>query len=171
MEKIEKLLEEGRHVELVERVKELYKEIQKAKDWNKKKKLNEWCKNYLQNREIPDKEQELIDLSCVLGVYLAKKQHALKTTQIRKMLERFNKIEGDYEKKAEEFNISNVIKLKPILAYTAARNEESRELVRILDNSINKIRRDGKEGFDYFEKICEFLRGVVAYHKLAGGGD
>jgi CRISPR type III-A-associated protein Csm2 len=168
MDEFEKLLEEGRHVELVERVKELYKEIHKAKDWNKKKKLDEWCKNHLQNREIPDKEQELIDLSCILGFYLAKKQHALKTTQIRKMLERFNKIESA---KKEEFSRSDVIKLKPILAYTAARNEESRELVRILDNSINKIKKDGKEGFDDFEKICEFLRGVVAYHKLAGGGD
>lgn len=179
MEEVVKLLEEGRHVEFVEQLNDLEDNIRDARrNRNKsleeelkreKRKIMEWCGNYVKNKEVPLQEQELVDLSCVLGVYLVKSR-GLKTTQIRKVLEKFNEIEGRYKKDMKNFKRADVIKLKPVLAYTSARNEQSRELVRVLDNSINKI-RDGEEGFEDFEKICEFLRGVVAYHRLAGGSD
>lgn len=179
MEEVEKLLKEGRHVEFVEQLNELEDRIRDArKNRNKnleeklkreKREIVQWCLNSVKNKEVPLQEQELVDLSCVLGVYLAISE-GLKTTQIRKVLERFDKIEGEYKKDMKKFKRADVIKLKPVLAYTSARNEQSRELVRVLDNSINKI-RDGEEGFEDFDKICEFLRGVVAYHRLARGGD
>ena len=170
MERIEQLLEESRHVEFVEQLNELDDKIRKARekgDRNMEEKFKsekrggmQWCENYVKNKEIPQQERKLIDLSCVLGVYLAKKRGALKTTQIRKMLDRFNSIESD----RDNFDKSALIKLKPILAYTAARNKPTGELVRILDGAISKV-----SSVEDFRKICEFLRGVVAYHKLAGG--
>jgi len=176
MEEVEKLLKEGRHVEFVEQLNDLEDKIRRNRNKSLEEKLKrekgeimQWCGNYVKNKEVPLQEQELVDLSCVLGVYLVKSR-GLKTTQIRKVLEKFNEIEGRYKKDMKNFKRADVIKLKPVLAYTSARNEQSRELVRVLDNSINKI-RDGEEGFEDFEKICEFLRGVVAYHRLAGGSD
>ncbi len=166
MQELEGLIKEGKHVEFVEwfnskdREKneaKKNKDITKAKSIeNEIKKALSWSENYIKNKEIlPLSEQQLVDYGCVLGVYL--KIKGLKTTQIRKMLDRFNRIE-------EEFDINKLIKLKPILAYTAARNKETKELVKILDNSIGKI-----NNFDDFKKICDFLKGVVAYHRLGGG--
>lgn len=167
MEELEKLLKEGRHVEFVEmvvnKIETERNEMKRNRQFGKTK-TEIWCENKLTpNKEIISlQEQQLVDLSCILGVYLAKKKDALKTTQIRKMLDRFNSIESDKDK----FDKKELIKLKPILAYTSARHNESKELVRILDSSIGRI-----NSFDEFKKLCEFLRGVVAYHKLAGGGD
>ncbi len=172
MNEFEMLLKEGKHVEFVEKLNELDKKIRDAKNnknWDIKNKLEkekgnilQFCKKYIETNKFPSDEMELLNLSCILGVYLAKKRNDLKTTQIRKMLDRFNSIEGNKEK----FDKEELIKLKPILAYTSARHPESKELVRILDNSISRI-----NSFDEFSKICEFLRAVVAYHKLAGGSD
>jgi CRISPR type III-A-associated protein Csm2 len=172
MEEVKKLLDEGRHVEFVEQLNELEERIRDArnkKDQNTVEKLRKeeaeilrWCESYIKTNKLTLQEPEMINLSCVLGVYLAKKRDVLKTTQIRKMLDRFNSIESDKDK----FDKKELIKLKPILAYTSARHNESKELVRILDSSIGRI-----NSFDEFKKLCEFLRGVVAYHKLAGGGD
>ncbi len=171
MEEIEKLLKDSRHVEFVEQLNELENRIREARNRNKnleeklkreKREIVQWCGNYVKNKEVPLQEQDLVDLSCVLGVYLAKKRDELKTTQIRKILDRFNSIESNKDK----FDKSELIKMKPILAYTAARNKATKELIKILDNSINQVK-----SFEDFEKICEFLRGVVAYHRLAGGSD
>lgn len=175
MQELEGLLKNGRHVEFVEwyinkdrEKNEAYKkrDYAKAKSIDiEKNKAFRWSHSYINNKEILSlSEQQLVDLCCIFGV-LAKNE-GLKTTQIRKILTRFNKIEED----KENFNKNDIIKLKPILAYTSARNEPARDLVRILDNSINKIKA-GKEGYDDFKKICDFLRGVVAYHRLAGGSD
>lgn len=164
MEGIERLLEEGRHVEFVNtavnKIKQERDEMRRDRQKGKTE-TEKWCENKIRNRDILSlSEKDLVDLGCVLGVYLAKKRDELKTTQIRKMLDRFNSIESSKDK----FDKKELIKLKPILAYTAARNKPTGELVRILDNSI------GKAGsIEDFKKICEFLRGVVAYHKLAGG--
>lgn len=168
MQELEGLLKNGQHVEFVETILHKKEILYKMGDW-KDNDVKIWFNNYIKNKEILSlTDHQLVDLSCVLGVYLAKREQKLqlKTTQIRKMLTRFNKIEEG----KEGFDKSEVIKLKPILAYTSARNEPTRDLVRILDNSINKIKA-GKEGYDDFIKICDFLRGVVAYHRLAGGSD
>ncbi len=164
MERIEQLLEESKHVEFVDiALEEINKERTEMRGDRRKEEteLEKWCKNKVRNRDILSLSgKELVDLSCVLGVYLAKKRDALKTTQIRKMLDRFNSIESGMDK----FDKRELIKLKPILAYTAARNKPTKELVRILDGAISKV-----SSVEDFKKICEFLRGVVAYHKLAGG--
>lgn len=185
---LEKLLNEGRHIEFVERLNDLLndldRKIQKAKqdrEYNTKKELERkkedvmnWCNEYIQDNQ--DKEilkvtpNDFINYSCVLGVYLAKKQDELKATQIRKILDRFNAISIKYNKNKSDFNSNDVIKLKPIMAYTSARNKSTLELVRILDDAISKV-RDGEEGFKDFNRVCEFLMSVVAYHKLAGGKD
>jgi len=165
MEEVEKLLEEGRHIEFVDKVVNKIGEEKKEMRRNRqrgKTKTEIWCESKLVNKEVlPLQEQQVVDLSCVLGVYLAKSEE-LKTTQIRKMLDRFNFIESN----KSNFDKMELIKMKPILAYTAARNKATKELIKILDNSINQVK-----SFEDFEKICEFLRGVVAYHRLAGGSD
>jgi len=168
MQELEGLLENGKHVEFVDTILHTKDIMYKMGDW-KDNDVKIWFKNYIKNKEILSlTDQQLVDLSCVLGVYLAKREQKLqlKTTQIRKILTRFNKIEEG----KKDFDKNEVIKLKPILAYTSARNEPTRELVRILDSSISKI-KIGKEGVGDFKKICDFLRGVVAYHRLAGGSD
>ncbi|MCZ7381071.1 MAG: type III-A CRISPR-associated protein Csm2 [Candidatus Methanoperedens sp.] len=168
MQELEILLKNGRHVEFVDTILHTKEILYKMGD-RKDNDVKIWFKNYIKNKEILSlTDQQLVDLSCVLGVYFAKREQKLqlKTTQIRKLLTRFNKIEED----KENFNRNDIIKLKPILAYTSARNEPTKDLIKILDNSINKI-RDGKEGYNDFKKICDFLRGVVAYHRLAGGSD
>jgi len=159
MQELEGLIKEGKHVEFVEW-------FNNFNDRDRIKNGFDWSRNYIKNKEILSlSDQQLVDLSCVFGV-LSKKE-GLKTTQIRKILDKFNRIEEEGKTK---FDKNKLIKLKPILAYTSARNKETKDLIKYLDNSINKVKA-GKEGFDDFIKICDFLRGVVAYHKLAGGID
>ncbi|MEM2258433.1 MAG: type III-A CRISPR-associated protein Csm2 [Candidatus Thermoplasmatota archaeon] len=190
MEDIKKLIEEGKHIEFVENLAEIEKnlaeiekDIRKARNekqnsrvkdlekqqLEKKKEQKDYldfCEKMIKEKEtkkfLSFKEKELIDFSCILGIYLVKKQK-MKTTQIRKILDGFSKIEDEGK---EKFDRNKLLKLKPLLAYTSAKNKSTAELVRIIDNAINEVNT-----FEDFKKICDFLRGVVAYHKLAGGGD
>ena len=77
MEEVEKLLKEGRHVEFVEQLNDLEDRIRRNRNKSLEEKLKrekgeimQWCGNYVKNKEVPLQEQELVDLSCVLGVHL-----------------------------------------------------------------------------------------------------
>jgi len=175
LEELKKLIAEGKHIEFVEKFVDLSRHTKEEEE----KEIKDWLKslydNYTKNKEILSlQEEDLMKLCCILGVYLAKYEK-LKTTQIRKILDKFNRIESEFNriesKDLEKFNIKNeLIKLKPLLAYTSARNISTKELVKLLDSLITKI-KDGQKGFENFKKICDLLKGVIAYHKLAGGVD
>ncbi len=174
MNELKGLVEEGKHIEYVMGIHDLERKISEEKRSNNsailqkleddKNKLLKDAYNKFNNIDIISiEEKKLVDVSCYMGVYLAKKEE-LNPTQIRKLLNKFDTIESKYKKDEEKFKKEDVIKLKPILAYISAKNKGATELVKSLDNSINKI-----NNFKDFKRICDFIRGVIAYHKLARG--
>lgn len=93
--------------------------------------------------------------------------NGLKTTQIRKVLSLASKINSKLKlKKGEIVDVApDIAKLRFILAYSTARNEEVRPLMEILDKILPVVNKNN------FDKFYEFLQAIVAYHRFSGGAD
>ncbi|MGB9660712.1 MAG: type III-A CRISPR-associated protein Csm2 [Moorellaceae bacterium] len=110
---------------------------------------------------------ELVDWARALGAILAAD---LKTTQIRRFLGEVVAAEVEAEEKGpEEFENSRVEYLRVYLAYATGRNRSAKTLLRVLEPMIKGIRPRGREGWDDFQVLVEFVRAIMAYHKFYGG--
>ncbi|WP_254565576.1 type III-A CRISPR-associated protein Csm2 [Oscillatoria sp. HE19RPO] len=97
------------------------------------------------------------------GPYL--KQQRLETNQVRKFLDAINRLKSVL---AQENNFSKidteVVLLKPKLAYAAARKPAAKPLSEVMSKAIDKVK--SKEDF---ERLVQFIESIIAYHKAAGG--
>ncbi|MGB9859291.1 MAG: type III-A CRISPR-associated protein Csm2 [Moorellaceae bacterium] len=110
---------------------------------------------------------ELVEWARALGAILAAD---LKTTQIRRFLGEVVAAEVEAEEKGpEEFENSRVEYLRVYLAYATGRNRSAKTLLRVLEPMIKGIRPRGREGWDDFQVLVEFVRAIMAYHKFYGG--
>jgi CRISPR-associated protein Csm2 len=121
----------------------------------------------LRNYEIRD----LVNQAKEFGEYL--KDIDLKTNQIRKFLDALNRLKvllaQDKEQKFSTIE-TEVVLLKPKLAYAAARKEDDRRtnpvkpLSDVLSEAINKV----KDTEDFY-RLVQLIESIIAYHKAAGG--
>jgi CRISPR-associated protein Csm2 len=99
------------------------------------------------------------------GIYLQQKQ--LKTNQVRKFLDAVNRIKADLTDDDQFSKIeTEVVLLKPKLAYAAARQESVQALSKVMSAAIDKV-----HSIDDFYRLVQFLESTIAYHKAAGGKD
>ena len=126
--------------------------------------------------------RDLVKHSEEFGGYLQRQK--LKTNQIRKFLDAINRIkvrltqkkdnqpqESIEQQKQKAFKSveSEIVLLKPKLAYAAARlkNQEEKaaqDLSKVIGKAIDKTK-----SLEDFERLVQFIESIIAYHKSAGG--
>ncbi|MBI1240432.1 type III-A CRISPR-associated protein Csm2 [Umezakia ovalisporum] len=107
--------------------------------------------------------RDLVNQSAAFGPYL--KQQRLETNQVRKFLDAVNRLKADLTEKGEFSAIeTEVVLLKPKLAYAAARQRAAKPLGDVISAAIDKV--NTKEDF---ERLVQFIESIIAYHKAEGG--
>jgi CRISPR-associated protein Csm2 len=97
------------------------------------------------------------------GPYL--KQQRLETNQVRKFLDAVNRLKADLTETGEFAKIeTEVVLLKPKLAYAAARQRAAKPLGEVMSAAIDKVH--SKEDF---ERLVQLIESIIAYHKAEGG--
>ena len=103
-----------------------------------------------------------------LGQQISDRRNGVTTSQIRKVFSAVKKIQMKV-KMGEEFQLNELIMLKPKLAYVAARAPDQRKantekLKDVLTQAIGLV--DDKTKFQNF---VSFFEAILAYHKAFGG--
>jgi CRISPR-associated protein Csm2 len=107
--------------------------------------------------------RELVNHAAVFGPYL--KQQRLETNQVRKFLDAINRLKADLTEKGEFLAIeTEVVLLKPKLAYAAARQKAAKPLGDVMSAAIDKVK-----SIEDFERLVQFIESIIAYHKAEGG--
>jgi CRISPR-associated protein Csm2 len=97
------------------------------------------------------------------GPYL--KQQRLETNQVRKFLDAVNRLKADLAETGDFAKIeTEVVLLKPKLAYAAARQKPAKPLGDVMSVAIDKVH--SKEDF---ERLVQLIESIIAYHKAEGG--
>lgn len=94
------------------------------------------------------------------------KEIGLKTSQIRKFLDAVNRIKAESEGRKDYDYQTQVVLLKPKIAYAAGRHKEVKFLMTVLDPCMSKV----NNGSD-FQQFFRFVEAIVAYHRYHGGRD
>lgn len=107
--------------------------------------------------------RELVKHAEQFGPYL--KQQRLETNQVRKFLDAVNRIKADLAEKGEFSEIeTEVVLLKPKLAYAAARQKAAKPLGDVMSAAIDKV-----HSIEDFERLVQLIESIIAYHKAEGG--
>lgn len=115
--------------------------------------------NQLKNYPI----RELVKHAEEFGPYL--KRGKLETNQVRKFLDAINRLKavladtGDFSKID-----TDIVLLKPKLAYAAARQKAAKPLSDVMSVAIDAVH--SKEDF---EKLVQLIESIIAYHKAESG--
>ncbi|PMB30717.1 type III-A CRISPR-associated protein Csm2 [Fischerella thermalis BR2B] len=107
--------------------------------------------------------RDLVKHAEQFGPYL--KQQRLETNQVRKFLDAVNRLKADLAETGEFAKVeTEVVLLKPKLAYAAARQKAAKPLDEVMSAAIDKVH--SKEDF---ERLVQLLESIIAYHKAEGG--
>lgn len=107
----------------------------------------------------------LVEHAEKFGSYL--EQNQLKTNQVRKFLDAVNRIKADLREDEDFSKIeTEVVMLKPKLAYAAARQTSVKALSKVMSAAIDKV-----HSVNDFHRLVQFLESTIAYHKASGGRD
>lgn len=92
------------------------------------------------------------------------KRQRLETNQVRKFLDAINQLKAKLV--GNDFSVieTEVVLLKPKLAYAAARQDAVKSLSRVMAIAIDKVH--SKEDF---ERLVQLMESIIAYHKAEGG--
>ena len=159
---LDKLLDERKLIELCNLIKE------KKRDRREGHLVNKWCNQQETRYLTPLKSSTNIDpsvmlnASCIMGSKLA--VDSVTSTQLRRVITGFHRLQETF--KNSELSEAEVSKLRLNLAYATARNNKIAKLSGVLDAMLGRVQTKGD-----FDRVVVFMEGVVAYHKLAGGGD
>ncbi|NJK30554.1 MAG: type III-A CRISPR-associated protein Csm2, partial [Acaryochloris sp. SU_5_25] len=105
----------------------------------------------------------LVEHAEKFGRYL--EENKLKTNQVRKFLDAVNRIKADLPENGDFSEIeTEIVLLKPKLAYAAARQPSVEALNKVMSAAIDKVR-----SIDDFHRLVQFLESTIAYHKASGG--
>ena len=159
---LDKLLGKGKLIELCNLIKN-------ERNYRDGKRVMDGWYNQQENRYIlPLKSSTNIDpsvmlnASCIMGSKLA--VDGVTSTQLRRVITGFHRLQETC--KNSELSYAEVSKLRLNMAYAAARNNRIEKLSGVLDAMLGMVRTKGD-----FDRVVTFMEGVIAYHKLAGGGD
>jgi len=93
------------------------------------------------------------------------KKQRLETNQIRKFLDAINRLKSKLVGNNQFSEIeTEVVLLKPKLAYAAARQNVVKPLNKVISAAIDKV-----ESKEDFERLVNLIESIIAYHKQAGG--
>ena len=107
--------------------------------------------------------RDLVQHAEDFGPYL--KQQRLETNQIRKFLDAVNRLKADLTEKEDFTKIeTEVVLLKPKLAYAAARQKAAKPLSKVMSAAIDKV-HSGED----FERLVQLIESIIDYHKAEGG--
>ncbi|MBD2433781.1 MULTISPECIES: type III-A CRISPR-associated protein Csm2 [Fischerella] len=107
--------------------------------------------------------RDLVKHAEEFGPYL--KQQRLETNQVRKFLDAVNRLKADLAETGEFAKVeTEIVLLKPKLAYAAARQRAAKPLGEVMSAAIDKVH--SKEDF---ERLVQLLESIIAYHKAEGG--
>ncbi|MBW4591247.1 type III-A CRISPR-associated protein Csm2 [Aetokthonos hydrillicola] len=107
--------------------------------------------------------RDLVKHAEEFGPYL--KQQRLETNQVRKFLDAVNRLKADLAETGEFAKIeTEVVLLKPKLAYASARQKAAKPLSEVMSAAIDRVR--SKEDF---ERLVQLIESIIAYHKAEGG--
>ena len=122
-------------------------------------------------------KKETISWANEFGTYLAEgtRQEKLSTTQLRNFFGEIKRIQIrlGFDNGFQEES-SNILMLKPKLAYAVGRAEKNKDRVRLffeqLSKGLDAINTENPiEGKKHFENFVKLMEAVVAYHKAKGG--
>lgn len=100
----------------------------------------------------------------------------LETNQIRKFLDAINRLkaqlnQGDTGEDAPKDSAAlfaeietDIVLLKPKLAYSAARQESAKPLSEVMSVAIDRV-----HSLKDFERLVQLIESIIAYHKAEGG--
>jgi CRISPR-associated protein Csm2 len=109
--------------------------------------------------------RDLVKHTEAFGSHLERNQ--LKTNQVRKFLDAVNRIKADLPEDGDFSKIeTDVVLLKPKLAYAAARQPAAKPLSDVMSAAIEEV-----HSIDDFKRLVQFLESTIAYHKASGGKD
>jgi len=116
-----------------------------------------------------DKSEELIGFVDKIGEDLVgedlAKEKKVKMSQLRKVLDAFEKVRSAVRLGKEEVDVREEVQpLKIHLAYAAGRQPVLKPLQGVLNMAIDRV--SDKEDF---KKLSQFIEGLIAYHKFHGG--
>ncbi len=115
--------------------------------------------------------RDLVEHAEKFGPFL--KRQRLETNQVRKFLDAINRLkttlaQDDREGKTDEQRFATieteVVLLKPKLAYAAARQKAAKPLSDVMSVAIDKVRST-----EDFERLVQLVESIIAYHKAEGG--
>ncbi len=116
----------------------------------------------------------LVQHAADFGPFLRKRR--LETNQIRKFLDAINRLkaklsQGDAEESAPKDDATlfaeietDIVLLKPKLAYAAARQDAAKPLSDVMSAAIDKV-----HNLKDFERLVQLIESIIAYHKAEGG--
>jgi CRISPR-associated protein Csm2 len=92
------------------------------------------------------------------------KRQRLETNQVRKFLDAINQLKAKLV--GNEFSSieTEVVLLKPKLAYAAARQDAVKALNRVMAEAIDKVHSKAD-----FERLVQLIESIIAYHKAEDG--
>ena len=93
-------------------------------------------------------------------------QIRLKTSQIRKFLDAVNRIRAESEGREGYDYRTEVVLLKPKIAYAAGRHNEVKYLMTVLEPCMSKVTNSSD-----FQQYSRLVEAIVAYHRYHGGRD
>ena len=112
----------------------------------------------------------LIEYSEILGTYFMVSR--LTVTQMKKFLDGLRQLENYIKSRTSEtFSNENLLLLKVHLIYAAAREKKAKPFMMVINTAIDKVRKNGQEGFEDFQKLVKFIEAIIAYHKYYGGSE
>lgn len=106
--------------------------------------------------------RKLVEHAQILGPEL--KRQRLETNQVRKFLDAINRLKANLS--GNDFSVieTEVVLLKPKLAYAAARQNAVKSLSKVMSVAIDKVH--SKEDF---ERLVQLIESIIAYHKAEDG--
>lgn len=118
--------------------------------------------------------RNLVEHAQDFGPFLRNRR--LETNQIRKFLDAINRLKAQLSQgNSEENNIkddetlfkeieTDIVLLKPKLAYAAARQDAAKPLSDVMSAAIDKV-----HSLKDFERLVQLIESIIAYHKAEGG--
>ena len=107
--------------------------------------------------------RDLVKHAEEFGPYL--KQQRLETNQVRKFLDAVNQMKVTLAQKNDFSKIeTEVVLLKPKLAYAAARQKAAKPMSEVMSVAIDKV-----HSTEDFKCLVQLIESIIAYHKAEGG--
>ncbi len=107
--------------------------------------------------------RDLVKHAAEFGPYL--KQQRLETNQVRKFLDAVNRLKAKLAETGEFSDIeTEVVLLKPKLAYAVARQKAAKPLGDVISAAIDKVHNT-----EDFWRLVQLIESIIAYHKAEGG--